>query len=155
MLVRKAAAVGLLSIAFGLSGCVLPPAVTVASFAVDVGSLFATGKTAGDHAISYVVEEDCRIWRGVVEADIDAVCLKGEEIMLAKAEHAKDAGLSASKTEQDLERLPVSSSPQRFSWSALRDTVARFASNWPPAFDASAWKGRSSRPAMNHRHKAT
>ena len=155
MFARKAAVVGLVSIVLGLTGCVLPPAVTVASLAVDVGSMFATGKTAGDHAISYVMAEDCRIWRGVVEANIDAVCLEGEEIMFAEAEHAKDADLAASKTERDLLRLPVFSSPPRFSWTALRDTVARFASYWPPVFDASAWKGRSSRPAMNRRHTTT
>ena len=64
MLARHAAVIGLLSISHGLSGCVLPPAVSAASMSVDFGSLFATGKSAWDHAISYVVKEDCRFGAG-------------------------------------------------------------------------------------------
>lgn len=53
----------LLALPIPLASCVLPPAVTVASFAADGISLVATGKTVGDHALSTAANEDCRMWR--------------------------------------------------------------------------------------------
>ncbi|MGE5146245.1 MAG: SPOR domain-containing protein [Candidatus Eiseniibacteriota bacterium] len=65
---------GLLAIALGfalasaLAGCVgvVPPAVTIASYAVDTVSYIATGKTTTDHALSGVADEDCVLLRAVV-----------------------------------------------------------------------------------------
>lgn len=53
----------LLALPIPLASCVLPPAVTVASFAADGISLVATGKTVSDHALSTAANEDCRMWR--------------------------------------------------------------------------------------------
>jgi len=53
----------LLALASGFAGCVLPPAVTIASFVADGASLVGTGKTTTDHAISLLADEDCRLWR--------------------------------------------------------------------------------------------
>ena len=94
-MITRCASLFALAAAMGLGGCVLPPAVTVASFVADAGSLFATGKTTTDHAISYVAKEDCRVWRGVAKASIDAVCLNGEETMAAEAGRAKPTALAA------------------------------------------------------------
>jgi hypothetical protein len=37
--------------------------VVIASYAIDVGSFVATGKTATDHAISAVAQQDCAVMR--------------------------------------------------------------------------------------------
>ncbi len=47
-----------------LSGCALPPAVTVASLVADVVSYASTGKTITDHGISLVLQKDCALLRG-------------------------------------------------------------------------------------------
>ena len=46
-----------------LSGCVLPPAVVIASYAADGVSYVATGKSVTDHGISGVTGRDCAVWR--------------------------------------------------------------------------------------------
>lgn len=102
MFARHAAVLGLLPIVLGLNGCVLPPAATIASVAVDFGSLFTTGKTVTDYAISHVAKEDCRVWRGIRNASIDAVCLDDDELLIAEAEGAKAAALAADRRERDL-----------------------------------------------------
>ena len=102
MFARHAAVPGLLSISLALTGCVLPPAVTMAAVAVDFGSLFATGKTATDHAVSHAVKEDCRVWRGIRKASIHAVCLDDDELLIAQTEGAKAAALAAARRERQL-----------------------------------------------------
>ena len=44
-----------------LSGCVLPPAIAVATMVLDVGSFAVSGKTATDHGISLLAQEDCAL----------------------------------------------------------------------------------------------
>ena len=51
--------------AISLSGCGLPPAVTYASYAVDVFSYLTTGKTVTDHGISMVLQKDCALLRAL------------------------------------------------------------------------------------------
>jgi hypothetical protein len=46
-----------------LGGCVLPPAVTIASYSADIVSYAATGKTVTDHAYSAVARSDCSFSR--------------------------------------------------------------------------------------------
>ena len=77
-LLRLAAALGLLALA---GGCALPPAVAIASYAIDVGSFVATGKTATDHGISLVAQEDCALMR-VFEGPI---CQEDPDYQLADA----------------------------------------------------------------------
>lgn len=55
--------------ALPLAGCALPPALSIASLALDVGSYAATGKSASDHVLSGVVGEDCRML-GALEGEI-------------------------------------------------------------------------------------
>jgi len=59
----------LLSVLF-LSGCALPPAVSVASFVADGVSYVLTGKNTTDHAISAVVGQDCALIRVVRDKPI-------------------------------------------------------------------------------------
>ena len=52
-----------------LSGCGLPPAVTVASLVASGVSYVSTGKSVTDHGISMVLQKDCALLRGF-EGDI-------------------------------------------------------------------------------------
>src|ERR1700680_1057422 len=54
-----------------LSGCGLPPAVMIASYAADGVSYVATGKSVSDHGISKITGRDCALWR-VIKGE--AVC---------------------------------------------------------------------------------
>ena len=59
MAFRLAGAVLLLGVG---GGCVaIPPAIVIASYVIDVGSFIGTGKTATDHAISAVAQQDCAV----------------------------------------------------------------------------------------------
>ncbi|WP_157845956.1 hypothetical protein [Kiloniella litopenaei] len=57
------------TLALALSGCALPPAIGVASLAVDVASYFFSGKTLTDHGISAVAQQDCALIR-LMEGDL-------------------------------------------------------------------------------------
>ena len=46
-----------------LAGCFLPPVISLASLALDIGSFAATGKTVADHGISAAAQEDCALLR--------------------------------------------------------------------------------------------
>ena len=46
-----------------LSGCVLPPVITLASIAADFASYGETGKTISDHGLSFVMQKDCSMLR--------------------------------------------------------------------------------------------
>lgn len=67
-----------LSAAFLLAGCAVPPAVTIASLAVDGFSYAATGKSTTDHALSAITREDCAVLRVLKE---EAVCSPEETLV--------------------------------------------------------------------------
>jgi hypothetical protein len=46
-----------------LSGCGIPPAISIASYVINGVSLAATGKSVSDHGISAVAGRDCATWR--------------------------------------------------------------------------------------------
>ena len=46
-----------------LSGCFVPPVVSLAALVFDAGSFATTGKTAKDHGISLIAQEDCALLR--------------------------------------------------------------------------------------------
>ena len=48
-----------------LGGCGIPPAVAIASYALDGGLLIATGKTSKDHVLSAAMQQDCNMFRVV------------------------------------------------------------------------------------------
>ncbi len=54
-----------------LTGCFLPPAVSVASLVVDGASYVVTGKSVADHGLSIIANEDCATWR-VIKGE--AIC---------------------------------------------------------------------------------
>ena len=59
-----------LAAALALSGCGLPPAITIVSYALDGLSLLSTGKSVGDHALSAAANRDCAVWRLVKDGEI-------------------------------------------------------------------------------------
>lgn len=61
-----------------LAGCGLPPAITLISYALDGVSLFSTGKTVGDHALSMAMHQDCKVWRVVNDQSVCRDLLPGE-----------------------------------------------------------------------------
>ncbi len=104
MFTRRATVFVLGFVTFGLSGCVLPPAVTIATVMADIGSLITTEKTTSDHAISFVVKEDCRVWRGVAEVSVKAICFDEEETFIAEAKRVKERlGTSAASLQAQRE----------------------------------------------------
>lgn len=49
----------------GLTGCGVPVAVSVASYAADGASFLSTGRSMTDHGISILLQEDCALFRAV------------------------------------------------------------------------------------------
>ena len=78
----------LIPVLAGLSGCAIPPAITIASFAINAASYAATGKSVSDHGLSAVVGEDCALWR--VFADRKICTDQGEPAGPAVAEAQPD-----------------------------------------------------------------
>ena len=78
-----------------VSGCALPPAIQVASWALTGFSYAATGKGPTDHAISLAMSEDCAIHNVAVEGDIcdpymdDSAPFMPEGTMLAQMPQPK------------------------------------------------------------------
>lgn len=80
-----------------LSGCIvaLPPAIQMASLALDGASYLATGKSVTDHAISTVTAQDCAMVR-VLKGDSMCVETVVETAMLPDGTMAPDATDAAS-----------------------------------------------------------
>ena len=53
-----------------LGGCALPVPLQIASLTLDGLSVLTTQKTMTDHGISMVTNQDCALWRGVVEGTV-------------------------------------------------------------------------------------
>lgn len=67
--------------AVALSGCALPPAISIASLAFDLASYSATGKTVTDHGLSMVFQKDCALLRGLEEGE---VCVEADSEFASK-----------------------------------------------------------------------
>ena len=59
-----------------LSGCALPPIITVMSIAADFASYGETGKTVTDHGLSLVAQKDCAMFRAI---DNEPICVEEDE----------------------------------------------------------------------------
>lgn len=90
--VMKIVRVGLLAGTTALlSGCLLPPAVMIASYVADGVVLLASGKTIPDHALSSVTEQDCALFRFVQGNDICTdIELTDGDIILASGQEPAD-----------------------------------------------------------------
>ncbi len=67
--------------AVALSGCALPPAISIASLAFDLASYSATGKTVTDHGLSMMLQQDCVLLRGLEEGE---VCVEADSELASK-----------------------------------------------------------------------
>ncbi len=74
---------GALATPLFLGACILPPAVTVASTAIDGFSFLVSGKTMTSHALSFIAQRDCSLSRALAAADVTAICRPGAETLLA------------------------------------------------------------------------
>ncbi len=92
-----------------LTGCGASAAMTVASLALDGVSLMASGKTVADHALSFVTQQDCAIWRAVTEGDIGAICRLPVEDEDAIVTAAADEPAEAIADEPAVAARPVES----------------------------------------------
>ena len=99
-----------------LSGCAIPPAIAIGSYAADGLSYLVTGKSVSDHAISEVVGEDCATWRMVKLENPCREYEEGEGSIFAAGEDGADAdgaremaALDEDETYDDrtVEKVPV------------------------------------------------
>ncbi len=69
-----------------LSGCALPPALTLASLVADLASYASTGKSVTDHGISLVLQRDCALLRGLG----GEICVEPDPLQTAKEIQARN-----------------------------------------------------------------
>ncbi len=86
---------GALGLVVALSGCLaLPPAIQLASLAIDGISYMQTGKSVSDHALSAVTNKDCAMLRAL--DDVNNVCTENNAI---------DMDISVASGEGDINTL--------------------------------------------------
>ncbi len=107
-------------LAFALSGCLLPPAVSIASFAADGISMAATGKSIKDHALSGVMDQDCALWRIIKDEEIcvDYILEDGDTVMVAEGE--TDAEADADADAQTPAAVEIAAVPEPTPEPAIR-----------------------------------
>ena len=89
-----------------VAACGLPPAVTIASLAIDAISLAISEKTVADHALSQIAQKDCSMWRGFTG---DGLCIDEDSTFaVAAADGQPTAGGAASA---DLVSFTTASGP--------------------------------------------
>lgn len=71
--------------AVSLSGCALPPAISIASLVLDIGSFAISGKTVTDHGISLVAQEDCAMIK-VLEGQLCEAYPEYDDVSVATLE---------------------------------------------------------------------
>lgn len=83
-------------VGMALSGCVLPPAIAIATLVLDVGSFAVSGKTATDHGISLLAQEDCALIK-ILEGKICEAYPEIQDVAVATLEPlpAGDPNLAA------------------------------------------------------------
>ncbi|MFQ6017028.1 MAG: hypothetical protein ACE5KF_02435 [Kiloniellaceae bacterium] len=121
------------AVAIPLSGCALPPAVSIASVAIDVASYAASGKSVTDHGISLVLQRDCALLR-VLEGRI---CRDGT------ADDTETA-LAALEPLSDSQIAPASDDPM-----SLPPDLAYLAG--PTGVVAAGYPETAEGPAVSHR----
>ena len=86
-------AIVLCAAALAVSGCALLPAsAQVALLALDGVSFVVSKKSVSDHGISFVMQKDCAMWRGVTEGRL---CNSdGAATMIAETEDTLDQAVA-------------------------------------------------------------
>ncbi len=91
-----------------VAGCGLPPAVTIASLAIDAVSLAVSEKTVADHAISQIAQKDCAMWRGFTG---DELCIDEDSTFAVAAADGQPTAGGADSA--DLGAITTASGPIR------------------------------------------
>ncbi|MFI4988533.1 MAG: SPOR domain-containing protein [Alphaproteobacteria bacterium] len=91
-----------------LSGCVVPVAVSIASYSFDGLAYGATGKSVSDMALSQATDQDCSMWRVVRGGEIcrDYTPAQRHEMALAAAEANNYDGESRRASEPTYALVP-------------------------------------------------
>lgn len=89
-----------------LAACGLPPAVTIASFAIDALSLAVAEKTVADLALSQIAQKDCAMWRGFTG---DKICVDEDSTFAVAAADGQPTAGGADSA--DLVSLTTASGP--------------------------------------------
>ena len=89
-----------------VAACGLPPAVTVASFAIDAISLAVSEKTVADHALSQIAQKDCAMWRGFTG---DELCIDEDSTFAVTAADGQPTAGGADSA--DLGAIATASGP--------------------------------------------
>jgi hypothetical protein len=138
---------GLVVVALGLPGflaaCALPPALSIASFAVDGLSYAATKKSVQDHALSAAVGEDCALWRVVAGT---AICKPNkDDSVAAEVAVSDDAATTVPQAEaaEDIKLAQLSVPPL----TPLGTAVGPVASDAAPTIPARTVMAPTSVPA--------
>lgn len=109
MRARQIIAVVSVSSPLFLGGCVVPPAITIASYVADGVSYLASGKSLEDHALSAITDQDCALHRVIQEKAICSDYVKSAEPHDVAANAAADmavapavatTGFTSSETER-------------------------------------------------------
>lgn len=133
----------ILAIPLILSGCGIPPAITIASYALDGAVFVASGKTARDHAISAVLDEDCAMFRVI---NGDAICTEYTPNDAAAAGlETMSASEEVLETTSDGRIIRVAAAPARQTAPDLDIMVAQ-APDVPIMPEQAAGPAPSSRP---------
>ena len=132
---------GVASVAGVVSGCALPPVVSVASMALDFASYGETGKTVTDHGISFVLQMDCGLLR-VFDGPICTEESDETEVVLAAPVPGGEAGRDGDPMDlsRDLAYLRVAAirpTPRHAGAAAdLRIARLEFSDGWNGAAGA-------------------
>lgn len=106
---------------FVLQGCALPVPVQVASWVIDGISFLISEKSIADHGVSFVVQKDCAVWRGIkgesfCREDIEGVYAlwdtDGDETSVDLAEDIAPAPRGAEDEPEDLEAFTTAAGPR-------------------------------------------
>lgn len=91
-----------------LAGCVaIPPAVSIASWAINGVSYLASGKSVSDHAISAVLDQDCATWR-ILKGDPICVDYPAEDGSVMVAGNEAPTAFETFEDETEADRDGVS-----------------------------------------------
>ncbi len=84
-----------------LGGCgAIPPAIGLASYALDGVSLLASGRTVSDHALSYAARQDCKLFRAAQNLEVCTDWGSHPQVAAARpvrTGHDRDGGVSPSE----------------------------------------------------------
>lgn len=99
-----------------VTGCIvaLPPAVQLASFALDGISFATTGKTMSDHALSAMAEQDCAMSRAL---NGQAICTK--DAQMAELE-ALEQRLDSPNAEQIAKTIKPADQDEKFKQASVQ-----------------------------------